>query len=116
MTHRRRRPDVRLFLLPALLFASSVFAQSRPSLSLRLVAGQPRLTVTGDVGSPCTIQYATGVVASAWIPLTNVTLVSSSAVLVDSSGSLTNQRFYRALISVSTNLNWVPAGSFVMGS
>jgi formylglycine-generating enzyme required for sulfatase activity len=91
--------------------------QSAPSLALRPGGGFAQLSVRADVGSPCTIQYTTALASnSLWLPLTNVTFFSNSFQLMDPGSSNDSVRFYRALIAVPTNMLWVPAGSYVMGS
>ncbi len=99
--------------LPA--FAPRVSAQSSPALSLQLNAGSPQLGVTGDAGSPLTIQYATNLAAGAWQALTNFTLLNP-ALITDATGPATNARYYRAVIAVPADMNWIPAGSFIIGS
>jgi formylglycine-generating enzyme required for sulfatase activity len=64
-----------------------------------------------------TIQFAVGFSASnSWLSLTNYTLLSNSALVLDPTPPLTTQRVYRVIISVPTNMIWIPAGNFVMGS
>src|SRR5262245_38520511 len=94
-----------------------VQGQNRPGLTLQIVGGFPRLSLSGDVGSPCTIQYATNLTSGTnWFALTNVTLTSASALVLDQTVAATNQRFYRVVINVPANMVWIPAGSFTMGS
>jgi sulfatase modifying factor 1 len=102
----------------ALLFClSSLTAspQSAPNLAIHLASGKAALTVSAEAGSPCTVQFATNLPATEWFPLTNATLATGSVQVTDPQ-TPAGERFYRALIPVPTNMVWVPAGSFVMGS
>ncbi|MGO8930274.1 MAG: formylglycine-generating enzyme family protein [Limisphaerales bacterium] len=98
-------------------------AQSPPALSAQVIEGSVRLRITGDVGSACTIQWASNLYgANNWQFLTNLTPLSSSPYLVADTGAVTAPRFYRAFAQqvptgvVTTNMVWIPAGTFVMGS
>src|SRR4051794_2263963 len=79
-----------------ILFNSSlrVVAQTPPNLNLQLIGGNPRLSLSGQAGSPCTVQYATNL-SGGWVSFSNVTFFSNSFLLVDSAGVTTNARFYR---------------------
>jgi formylglycine-generating enzyme required for sulfatase activity len=99
------------------------YAQSPPSLSVQVSNGSVRLRITGDVGSACTIQFATNLYsANNWQFLTNLTPLSSSPYLLADTNVVTAPRFYRAFAQqmptnvVTTNMVWVPPGTFVMGS
>jgi len=97
--------------------APECLAQSPPSLSLHWTAGVARLTLSGDAGSPCTIEYSTNLSSgAAWTALTNCTLFGGSMQVVDSNATPGSFRFYRAEISVPAGMAWIPAGTFVMGS
>jgi sulfatase modifying factor 1 len=116
MSFRPRTPVVCLCLLQMFLFVTPVFSQVRPSLNLQVISNTGLVTVTGEPGSPCSLQYATGLVAGAWVALSNLTLSAGPALVTDTAGIVTNQRFYRGAINVPSNMVWIPAGSFVMGS
>jgi formylglycine-generating enzyme required for sulfatase activity len=92
-------------------------AQNPPSLSLQWTAGSAHLTLNGDAGSPCTIEYTTNLSPGGiWMALTNYTLFGTSAQVVDSAAPSDSLRFYRAVIAVPANMAWVEAGTFLMGS
>lgn len=117
MSCRPRVALVWLCLIQLVCFMAPLFAQSPPSLNLQITTNTARLTISGDAGSPCSLQYATGLVSgTAWVALSNVTLSASPATVSDTAGVVTNRRFYRVVINVPSNMVWVPAGSFVMGS
>jgi formylglycine-generating enzyme required for sulfatase activity len=85
--------------------------------------GSVRLRITGDVGSACTIQWASSLyAANNWQFLTNLTPLSSSPYLVADADAVAAARFYRAFAQqvpanvVTTNMVWIPPGTFVMGS
>ncbi|MDB6064030.1 MAG: hypothetical protein JWR26_238 [Pedosphaera sp.] len=95
----------------------SGFAQSPPSLALQINSNQTRVSVTGDVGSPLTIQYSAGLAGSnTWVALTNLTLLANPVLVVDPAPLASTQRLYRGIISVPTNMNWISSGFFLMGS
>jgi formylglycine-generating enzyme required for sulfatase activity len=105
------------------LLASAGYAQSPPSLSVQVSNGSVRLSITGDVGSACTIQCATNLYGTNnWQFLTNLTPLSSSPYLVADTHAFTAARFYRAFAqqvppnAVTTNMVWIAPGTFVMGS
>lgn len=105
------------------LVAPPLSAQLPPALSVQGSNGSVRLSVTGDVGSACTIQYRTGFSATNnWQFLTNLTPLSSSPYLVADTYAATTRRFYRAFAQevpanlVTTNMVWIPAGTFLIGS
>jgi hypothetical protein len=102
-----------------LCFVLSAVAQSSPTLVIGVPgAGPVQLTLSADVGSPCTVQYAEmlSTTNAQWLPLTNSTLLTGSAQFFDTGASNSSARFYRAVILVPTNMVWVQAGSFAMGS
>ena len=108
------------YLLPVLALMTlatphRAWAQSAPVLTLTLNGGAAQLTVSGDPGSPATLQYSTNLVAGPWLTLTNRTLAGGAALITDNAG-VTNARFYRVLIAVPLNTSWIPAGTFLMGS
>ncbi len=96
---------------------ATAFAQSAPLLSLQVTGAVASVRVTGDLGSPCTLQFATNLAAGgAWITLSNFTLLSSPAALVDPARATNQQRFYRVVLIAPTNGAWIAAGTFTMGS
>jgi formylglycine-generating enzyme required for sulfatase activity len=106
-----------LALLALLAFQPRTFGQSPPQLALQLTGGNAHLSVTGDPGSPCAVQYATNLApGGAWVTLTNYTLFGSNGLVVVPAGATSSGQFYRVLITVPTNMAWVEPGSFVMGS
>jgi formylglycine-generating enzyme required for sulfatase activity len=106
-----------LVLSVLLPFLPGVRGQTPPSLGLQVGSSNAFLSVSGDPGTPCTVQYATNLLsANSWLTLSNYTLFTNYGVVVDSNGAAQGPRFYRVLISVPTNMMWVGAGTFVMGS
>ena len=105
------------------LLAWAGYAQSPPSLSMQVSNRSVRLRIAGEVGSACTIQWASNLYgANNWQFLTNLTPLSSSPYLVADTNVVTAPRFYRAFAQqvptnvVTTNTVWIPPGTFVMGS
>jgi sulfatase modifying factor 1 len=98
-----------------LVAASSARAQSPPVLGVQVGESNVTVSVAADPGSPLTIQYTTNIFPDVWVPLTNFTLLTSPTLVTDPDVPDTN-RFYRAVIRVSTNMLWVSPGTFVMGS
>src|SRR5438552_18956496 len=99
------------FLLPC------ACAGAPPQMILQLSNGFARLSITGDVGSGCTIQSVTNL-SQNWQFVTNFALPNSPFLLVDAVGSGAGQRFYRIYSQqaptniVMTNLVWISPGSF----
>jgi formylglycine-generating enzyme required for sulfatase activity len=98
-----------------LLFLAQSWAQSPPTLGVQVQGGVATLTLLGDIGSPCTLQFATNL-NGAWFTLSNYTLLSSPALVVDAAAATNGRRFYRAAIFAPTNAAWLASGTFVMGS
>src|SRR5213592_2378888 len=95
-------------------------AQPRPSLALRFSAGQPTLSLTGEVGTVYSIQYATGLSSTnVWVDRTLLQAQGAGNAWTDPSAPTPGQRFYRA-VSVAppadTNLVFIQPGTFWMGS
>ena len=106
----------RFLLLLVLFVATRAHSQSRPLLILQMSGGVPRLIISADYGSPCTIQYATNLATpTTWIALSNITAGSGPTIISDQTAALAT-RFYRAIINVPSNMVWLPTGSFTMGS
>jgi formylglycine-generating enzyme required for sulfatase activity len=96
---------------------SQAFAQSPPVLSLQVTGSVATINVTGDLGSPCTLQSATNLsFAATWLTLSNFTLLSSPSFVTDPARATNQQRFYRVVVIAPTNAAWIPAGTFTMGS
>src|SRR6266571_6488883 len=95
-------------------------AHSRPSLGLRFSAGQPTLSLTGELGTVYSIQYATGLSSTnVWVDRTLLQAQGASTLWTDPLAPTPAQRFYRA-VSVAppadTNLVFIQPGTFTMGS
>src|SRR5437870_2170952 len=95
-------------------------AQPRPSLGLRFSAGQLTLSLTGEVGTVYSIQYATGLSSTnLWVDRTLLQAQGAGTVWTDPSAPTPDQRFSRA-VSVTapadTNLVFIQPGTFTMGS
>jgi sulfatase modifying factor 1 len=101
-----------------LLLARGTQAQSPPGLSVQLSNGLVWLRITGDVGTPCTIQYCTGLSATNdWQCLTNLAPLLGSPSWVADAGINTASRCYRAFAQqLPANMALIPAGSFTMGN
>jgi formylglycine-generating enzyme required for sulfatase activity len=97
------------------LLAWAGYAQSPPSLSVQMSGGSVRLSIMGDIGSVCTIQWSTNLYGTGnWQFLTNLISLSSSPYLVADTNAVIALRFYRAFAQPS--MVWIPPGTFVMGS
>ena len=105
---------VRFFCVMVLgvwLVAPNAFAQTKPSLAVKFSAGQPTLSLKGEMGTVYSIQYATGLSpTNKWTDRTLVQAKADSTDWTDPSAA-TGQRFYRA-VSVAapadTNLVFIP--------
>ncbi len=96
---------------------ASTFGQSAPVLSLQVTGAVAAVKVSGDLGTPCTLQYSTNLASgNSWLTLSNFTLLSSPASLVDPERVTNQLRFYRVAVIAPTNGAWIPAGTFTMGS
>jgi formylglycine-generating enzyme required for sulfatase activity len=108
-----------LFLYGAIVLLTiltpSVRAQSPPLLNANLFAG---VNITGTAGSVYVIQSATDPAQpDAWRSLAFVQLPATNYLFVDTSAAARGNRFYRALLeNPSTNMVFIPAGIFTMGS
>ena len=103
--------------LMQILSGPKTFAQSQPVLSLQVTGAVAAVKITGDLGSPCALQMATNLSpGAAWLSLSNFTLTSSPLAVVDPNAATNQQRFYRVVVVAPTNVAWVPAGTFTMGS
>ncbi len=106
------------------LAAGVGYGQSPPALSVQVSNGSVGLRITGDVGSACTIQWATNLYGTTnWQFLTNLTPLLSSPYGVADPNLVTTRRFYRAFaqqvpsnVVPVPNMVWISPGTFVMGS
>src|SRR3989454_11081162 len=100
--------------------APNAFTQTSPSLGLRFSAGQPTLSLTGEVGTVYSIQYATGLSSTnVWVDRTLLQAQGAGNVWTDPSAPTPDQRFYRAVsvpAPADTNLVFIQPGTFTMGS
>ena len=100
--------------------ASRVSAQPQPSLGLQFSAGKPTLSLTGEVGTVYSIQYATGLSPTTlWVDRTLLQAQGASDAWTDPSAPTPGQRFYRAvsvLAPADPNLVFIQPGTFTMGS
>src|SRR5712672_1086663 len=69
--------------------------QTTPRIGVEISNNCARLSVTGEVGSVCTIESVTNL-STIWQLVTNFTLTDDRVVVVDPSASAMPQRFYRA--------------------
>jgi formylglycine-generating enzyme required for sulfatase activity len=109
---------LRLTLTAFELAAMNLTAQTAPVLDLRLYAG---LSITGAVGTVYSVEYVPDLAQtddpSAWRCLEYLQLPASPYLWADKSAPATGRRFYRAReFSPSTNLVFIPPGTFRMGS
>jgi formylglycine-generating enzyme required for sulfatase activity len=80
-------------------------------------AGQVQLIVTSAVPAICQIQWSENLlISNGWFHLGFWDPSTSSAPLSDPSPSSNTCRFYRAVWTPSTNLVWIPPGTFTTGS
>jgi formylglycine-generating enzyme required for sulfatase activity len=98
----------------ALAVGSRASAQTSPGLDLQLYAG---LSITGEVGTVYSVQYATDVAQrNAWRPLAFLQVPTPNYLWIDPSTPATGRRYYRAVAEARTNLVFIPPGTFRMGS
>lgn len=98
-----------------LLAGASGTAQTPPALDLQLFAG---VNISGNAGSNYVVQYSTDPAQpDSWNSLAFVQLPATNFLFIDTSGPARGTRFYRALLqSAPTNMVFIPAGTFTMGS
>jgi len=110
-----------VLLLSAFALTPRAHSQTPPQLNLQLSNWFARLSITGDVGSGCTIQSVTNL-SQNWRFVTNFTLPSNPFLLIDAAGAGECQRFYRIYSQqvptnvVITKMVWISPGTFTMGS
>jgi len=96
--------------------------QTPAILSVQVSGGAAKLNIAADASSTWTIEYVDTLSPSNnWVVLTNVTLSSSSNLVLDGTAALPARRFYRAVLAqwvqlVTSNLTWISPGTFIMGS
>ena len=97
------------------------YPQAPPQITCQLSNGFARLSITGGLGSGCTIQSVTNL-SQNWQFVTNFTVSSSPILLVDAAALGAGQHFYRAFSQqvptnvVTSNMVWISPGDFTMGS
>jgi len=89
-------------------------AQSPVRLDLQIPAGYPRLSITGAVGSVCTIQCRTNLAQANWLTLTTFALTNTVQGWNDTNAPATSARWYRALVQPVISLKY-SYGNSAMG-
>ncbi len=124
-THARYGASGSLCLSPFVLLGliawtavAPVRAQTPSELGIQLPAV---LTITGDVGAVCSIEYATELsptgAAANWRCLEFLQLPSSPYPWTDQSALPTGTRFYRTVLGPApADMVFIPSGTFRMGS
>ena len=108
--------------LPLLCLAVCTPAHQAPAqtpfgLTIAINAGQVQLTVTSAVPAICQIQWSDDLrISNGWFHLGFWDPNTSTAPLSDPASPSNTCRFYRAVWTPSTNLVWIPPGTFTMGS
>ncbi len=107
-------------LLPLLLAALAVSAlvprveaQSSVRLNVQVPAGYARLSLTGAVGSVCTIQSRTDLAQTNWLTLTTFALTNTLQWWSDTNATAAGARWYRALVQPVTCLKYSYGTSFM---
>ncbi len=119
----RAKSALRLAMLIVAVSAPTprAYPQAPPQMTVQLSNGFARLSITGEIGSGCTIQSVTHL-SQNWQFLTNFMLPINPMLLVDRTSPGAGQRFYRVYAQqvptnvVATNLVWISPGTFTMGS
>src|SRR6266516_2799601 len=87
-----------ILFLAVWALAPRACAQPRPGLGLRFSAGQPALSLTGEMGTVYSIQYATDLSSTnLWVDRTLLQAQGANNLWTDPSAPSTRQRFYRAV-------------------
>src|SRR5205823_4847164 len=103
-----------LFCLLLGSFLPSAWAQTKTELNIQL---HPALTISGTVGAVYSIEYVRDLShTNAWHALEFVQLPATNYLWFDSSATTAAGRYYRAVLQVRSNMVFIPAGSFRMGS
>ena len=92
--------------------------QAQPTVGIQINAGYAAISVSGTAGTAYELQFVNQPFASNnWLYSANLQLVGATQTYVDTSGvAATGQRFYRVVEIPNTNMVFVPAGTFTMGS
>jgi formylglycine-generating enzyme required for sulfatase activity len=103
-----------LLVIGALTAEPSAWAASRPVLQYQPQTG---LTITGAVGTVCAVLHSTNLAqAAAWRCIQFLQLPAASYVMPGTAATSKGSRVYRVAIMTSTNLVFIPSGSFTLGS
>ena len=98
----------RLLLLLVVLAVSALTppaaAQSPVRLDLQIPTGYPRLSITGAVGTVCTVQCRTNLAQSNWLTLTTFALTNTLQWWNDTTAPGSGTRWYRAWVQPVTDL------------
>lgn len=100
-------------------FAPAGRAQTRPTLTIGMTNGLPRLTITNGTGKLHLLECADSLSGSGWRVLTSYLPASSAWAWVDTTAAGTHARHYRVELTNSPtpdSLVWIPRGDFTMGS
>jgi len=65
--------------------------------TMRLSDGRFQMSIVGEAGCPCRLQFSTNLTGTNWNTLTNLTPTDLSTQFVDSGASNTSLRFYRTV-------------------
>jgi hypothetical protein len=103
-SHPSHRFPVRLPVLAAgvLALAQRLPAQSPVRLDLQISAAYARLTITGAVGSVCTVQCRTNLAQTNWLTLDTLALTNTSQSWTDTNSATNGARWYRTLVQPVT--------------
>lgn len=109
-----RRDLLSILLLSIVItLPPAVNGEDAVSISIQPYVG---LSITGALGTSYEIQYTEDLGDSnTWETVTNLSLVSSPSLWVDTTSPALRQRYYRALVITNIPMVRIPAGSFVMG-
>jgi hypothetical protein len=65
---------------------------------VRLPDGGMQLTIAGEPGGQCRVEFTTNLWSQAsWKPLTNLTTLSASTVVIDAAAANSPVRYYRVV-------------------
>jgi hypothetical protein len=77
--------------------ASGSVYSGTATLALMGISFNPVISLTGKIGDTYRVDYATALATNTWIPLSTNKLTTSPQLLIDSTASGNNTRFYRAV-------------------
>ena len=100
-----------ILLLPTLVV--SALAQSNVRLNVQIPSGYARLSITGAVGSVCSIQTRTNLAQTNWLTLTTFALTNTLQWWSDTNAPASGARWYRALVQPVTCLKYSYGSSFM---